>query len=297
MLNPYITTFLKTAEEGSFSKAAERLYLSKVSVMNQINALEAKIGAPLFVRSNQGVTLTEAGKSFYRNVKKILRLSEAALREAREIAAARTPTIRVGASIMRPCQPLVDLYTRLCHERESDGGDFRFSVVPFGDGPDSLRRMLDALGDTIDCFMTPCGSTQMLAEYGFLPLSVCRCEIAMSRSHRLANKKILRWEDLENENLLLVKRGGSYVLDELRDDILRAHPSVHIVDFDGYYDISAFNLCEERGFLMETLDIWESLHPSLVTVPVDWKYEIPYGVIYAQNAGAETRAFIKELEH
>lgn len=41
--------------------------------------------------------------------------------------------------------------------------------------------------------------------------------------------------------------------------------------------------------------VWESLHPSLVTVPVDWKYEIPYGVIYALDANAETRAFIGAL--
>lgn len=295
MLNPYITTFLKTAEEGSFSKAAEGLYLSKVSVMNQINALEAKIGAPLFARTNHGVTLTAAGKSFCKNAKKILRLSEAAIREARETAAAGLRTIRVGASLMRPCQPLMDYCEAARREAKDGKPPYRFSIVPFSDGPDGLRQMLAALGDSIDCFASPCGSTQILAEYGFLPFSVCKCEIAMSKSHRLANKKILRWEDLEQETLLLVKRGGSYVLDELRDDILRAHPAVHIMDFDGYYDMSAFNLCEERGFLMETLDLWESLHPSLVTVPVDWKYEIPYGVIYALDANAETRAFIGAL--
>ena len=43
---------------------------------------------------------------------------------------------------------------------------------------------------------------------------------------------------------------------------------------------------------METLDIWAKLHPSLKTVPVDWKYEIPYGVIYSKKPTDKVKHFI-----
>ena len=288
LLNPYVKTFLNVADRGSFSSAADQLYISKVSVMNQINALEARIGVSLFNRTHSGVSLTDAGKSFYQNAQAMVRLSETSIREARQIGGAASQTIRVGTSMMRPCNSLIKLWENSGTDRK----EYQFSVIPFNDGADSLNAMLAAVGDTIDCFVTPCGSMSILMNYSFLPIGSCKCAIAMSKKHPLAKKEILRWEDLEGESLLLVKRGESYVLDEMRDEIHRIHPSVQIVDFDGYYDLSAFNLCEQRGYLMETLDMWASLHPSLATIPVNWDYEMPYGIIYAKKPSDTVKTFI-----
>lgn len=291
MLNPYIKAFLKVADCGSFSAAAERLHLSKVSVMNQMNALEDRVGVPLFERTHQGVLLTKAGESFYKNAEAMVRLSENAIREARQIGGVVSRTIRVGTSMMRPCNSLVELWEKI----DTGSREYQFSIVPFNDDIDSLNAMLASLGDKVDCFVSPCGSVSMLMNYGFLPLRSCKCAVAMSRKHPLAKKEILTWEDLERESLLLIKRGDSYVLDQMRDDILRSHPEIHIVDFDGYYDISTFNLCEQQGYLMETLDIWASLHPSLATIPVQWNYEMPYGILYAQKPSKTVKEFIDTI--
>ena len=288
MLNPYIKTFLKVADNGSFSSAAEQLYISKVSVMNQINALEAHVGAALFDRTHQGVSLTDAGRSFYKNAEAMVRLSEDSVHEARQIGGAASRSIRVGTSMMRPCNSLVELWESI----DTGSQEYQFSIVPFNDGADSLNAMLASLGEKIDFFVTPCGSTSMLMNYSFLPVGSCKCAIAMSKKHPLSKKEVLRWKDLEGESLLLVKRGESYVLDEMRDEIHRAHPSIQIVDFDGYYDLSAFNLCEQQGYLMETLDMWASLHPSLATMSVNWEYEMPYGIIYAKKPSDTVKTFI-----
>ena len=291
MLNPYIKAFLRAADCGSFSSAAEQLYISKVSVMNQINALEAHIGVPLFDRTHQGVSLTGAGKSFYKNAEAMVRLSEDSIREARRIGGAVSRTIRIGTSMMRPCNSLVELWENV----DTASQEYQFNIVPFNDDADSLNAMLASIGDKIDCFVTPCGSMSMLMNYSFLPFDSCKCAIAMSKKHSLAKKESLRWEDLEGESLLLIKRGDSYVLDEMRDEIHRNHPSTKIVDFDGYYNLSAFNLCEQQGYLMETLDIWASLHPSLATIPVNWKYEMPYGIIYAKKPSDSIKTFIDDI--
>ena len=145
---------------GSFSSASSKLFVSKVSVMNQI--------------------------------------------------------ICIGTSIMRPCNNFVDLIQNI------KGSDYQFNVVPFN--------------DYIDCFVSPCGSTTLLMNYGFLPISTCNFAIALSKKHILAKKEILNFEDLHNYSLLLLKRGNSYVIDEMRDDIFKHHPSINIIDFDGYYD-------------------------------------------------------------
>ena len=291
MLNSSIKTFLKVADCGSFSAASEKLYLSKVAVMNQINALEAYIGVSLFERTNHGVILTAAGASLYENAAKLMRLSEDAIRQARQIGGAVSQIIRIGTSMMRPCNSLVELWDNI----NTDGQEYQFNIVPFNDDTDSLSAMLDSLGDKIDCFVTPCGSMALTMNYSFLPFRSCRCAVAMSKKHPLAKKEVLTWEDLDGESLLLIKRGESYVVDDIRDDILREHPGISVVDFDRYYDISTFNLCEQQGYLMETIDIWAGLHPSLVTIPVDWKYEMPYGILYAKKPSDTVKAFVDAI--
>lgn len=288
MLNPYVRTFIKVAENGSFSKASEHLYISKVSVMNQINALETYIGVSLFRRTHHGVILTDAGKVLYKNAVKLLYMSENTIKEARQIGGAVSRTIRIGTSMMRPCNELVELWENINHNSH----EYQFSIVPFSDDTYGLDNMLNSLGDKIDCFVSPCASMSILMNYSFLPFSTCNVAVAMSKKHPLAKKEILKWEDLEHESLLLIKRGEAYVLDEMRDDILGNHPNISIVDFNGFYDISTFNMCEQKGYLMETLDIWTDLHPSLATVPIKWKYKMPYGIIYSNNPSKTVKEFV-----
>lgn len=86
MYNPQIETLIQVADAGSFSKAAEKMYITSVSIMNQINALEKRIGVKLLERTNQGVTLTEAGQSVYHDAKQMIAASNSAIQRARQIA-------------------------------------------------------------------------------------------------------------------------------------------------------------------------------------------------------------------
>ena len=61
MYDPHLDTFLIVANTGSFSKAAEYLYVTPSAVIQQINALENRLKVPLFFRSNKGVVLTRQG--------------------------------------------------------------------------------------------------------------------------------------------------------------------------------------------------------------------------------------------
>ena len=48
-----LTTFITVADQGSFLKAAQELYITPASVMNQMNKLENLVGAKLVERTNQ----------------------------------------------------------------------------------------------------------------------------------------------------------------------------------------------------------------------------------------------------
>ena len=57
--------FRKVVEEGSFSKAAERVYRTQPAVSIAIRRLEEEIGAPLFERSQKTPALTDVGQVVY----------------------------------------------------------------------------------------------------------------------------------------------------------------------------------------------------------------------------------------
>lgn len=63
MYNPQLETFLCVVESGSFSKAADKLYVSAPAVIKQINSLERSLGLQLFERTHRGLKVTTAGKS------------------------------------------------------------------------------------------------------------------------------------------------------------------------------------------------------------------------------------------
>lgn len=293
MYRQELTTFISVAEQGSFLKASKELYITPASVMNQINKLEALVGVKLIVRTNQGTRLTSSGHSFYKDAKKIIRQSEQAIARARQIAKEEQQAIRVGTSILRPCRTLVDLWA------EIDDGTLPVTIhiVPFDDSPTSMEIMLDSLGKKIDCFVGPCDSLTWRERYNILPLEPVRCCIAVPRKHPLSRKGKLRWRDLDGETMMLVKRGDSPVLNRLRDEIEEQHPLITLTDTPHFYDTSSFNECEQLDCMMETLDIWKDVHPSLVTIPVEWEYTMPYGIVYAKNPSESMQAFIKIIRN
>ena len=292
MYNPQIETLIQVADAGSFSKAAERLYITPVSVMNQVNALEKRVGVKLFERTNHGVELTEAGRSIYQDAKQIIAASDAAIERARHIAGVERFVIRIGTSILRPCKRLIDLWTKV------DDGEqpFQIKIVPFEDDPASMSAMLKSLGSEIDCFISPCDSVAWKKSYSIHPIGTCKCCIAVSRRHRLAKKDRLTWVDMAGETLMLTKRGESPVLDRMRDEIEASHPDIQIVDMPNFYDMEAFNACEQRGCLMEVPDTWAEVHPSVATLPVEWEYEMPFGIAYAQKPSKAFAEFMKIIE-
>lgn len=292
MYSRELTTFLAVAEHSSFLKASKELYITPASVMNQINKLESLVGVQLIVRTNQGTQLTAAGRSLYKDAKKIIRQSEQAIARARQIAKDEQQAIRVGTSILRPCKTLVDLWSRI------DDGTLPVTIhiVPFDDSPTSMEIMLDSLGKEIDCFVGPCDSLTWRERYNILPLEPVHCCIAVPRKHPLSKKEMLRWSDLDGETMMLVKRGDSPVLNRLRDEIEEQHPLITLMDTPHFYDTSVFNECEQMGCVMETLDIWKDVHPSLVTIPVEWEYTMPYGIVYAKNPSRAAQNFIQTIQ-
>ncbi len=293
MYNPQLETFLCVAEAGSFNKAAEKLFISAPAVIKQINLLEESLNLQLFIRTHRGLVLTKAGKSLCQDAKYIIQYCKDSVTRARNAMRESENIIRIGTSPMTPAQVLVDLWPRL----QEDCPNTKFQLIPFDNTPENAREILGNLGQNIDVVAGIFDETMLnLRQCAGLEISKEPICCAVSVHHRLAQKDQLTLQDLYGENLMLMRRGWSHYVDLLRDDLWKNHPQIHIVDFD-FYDVGAFNQCENNNCVLMAVQKWQYVHPLLKILPVNWGYTIPYGLLHSPTPSAVVKQFLKAVEN
>ena len=292
MYHPHLKAFLCVAECGSFSKAAEKLFVSATAVMKQMNQLEAHLGLHLLERTNHGVVLTPAGESVCRDARFLVAYSEEALARARAIEGQTASILRVGTSILNPCGVFMDLWQKVSGQFPQ----YKVQIVPFEDDHRGILSVLDHMGQSIDFLAGVCDSAQWLRRCRFYPLGVYQKCVAVPLGHRLAQRECLTLRDLEGETLMMVRRGDSAVNDRIRDALERQHPAIRIEDTEPFYDISVYNRCVQQGNLLLNVECWKNVHPLLRTSPVDWAYTIPYGLLYAKEPPKRVCAVLRALD-
>ncbi|MDD6173877.1 MAG: LysR family transcriptional regulator [Elusimicrobia bacterium] len=293
MDNKQLNSFLQAAELGSFSKAAQKAFVSVTALIQQINLLEARLKVKLFIRSHRGLTLTPSGKIFYKDAKYMLDYWRESVSRARLAAASEGPApVRIGTSIITPSRFLLDLWPHIQKENPA----LKIQLVSFENTPENARGILSRLGENIDV-VAGLIDEGFSSAYGCKMLELFQAPVccALSRHHPLASKKILTMKDLAGQKLLLLKRNGFRRIDALRADISRKCPQIEIVSFP-FYDITVFNQCETQGTLLMTIENWDNVHPLLKTLPVKWDYTLPFGLMFSPKPSPQVRDFLKAVQ-
>ena len=96
-------------------------------------------------------------------------------------------------------------------------------------------------------------------------------------------------------NAFLRKCLDALTVDGLRDMLEKKYPEIEIVDAPYFYDAGVFNKSERSGCILLTLDAWAGVHPSLVTIPAEWDYRVPYGLLYPKTPSRSVTAFLESL--
>lgn len=276
---PRLETFIRVAESGSFNKAAEIGNITSTAVIKQMNLLEEEVGVKLFDRTHRGLRLTKAGESFLKDSRYIIKYSKDSVNRARKAMQEADSLIRIGTSPLTPAEA----FTELWPEIRKYCPDMRFRIITFENTPENAAGILANLGDNIDVVVGIFDETLLNLRKcdGFILYDV-PISVAVSLDHPLASKEELEIEDLYGQNLLLMHRGWSHSVDELRNDISAHHPEINIVDFD-FYDVDIFNRCSTSVDCLMAIDKWQNVHPMLKIIPVKWKHTIPYGIFYSYD--------------
>jgi DNA-binding transcriptional LysR family regulator len=292
MYNHLLNTFIIVSDCGSFTKAAERLYISSTAVMKQMNSLENHLGLKLIERTPGGIRLTPAGGVIYKEAKFMIDYSKKSISAAMAAANDYDTTFCVGTSLLNPAKPFMDLW----YSVNQDFSDYKLHLVPFEDDHDGILSEIDQLGEKFDFLIGVCDSREWLSRCSFLQLGTYKKMIAVSRSHPLAAKSIIELSDLYGQTLMMVPMGDSGVNDFIRNDLEKNHPDIRIEETSPFYDMSVFNRCAETQNVLLTIECWQDVHPGLVSVPVNWDYQIPYGILYSSNAPDDVLRFIDTVK-
>ena len=93
-----LEAFVAVTDQGSFSAAAEKLFITQPAVSKRIALLEQRLGARLFDRIGRQIHLTEAGRALLPRARQILRELEDATRALSNVTGSVSGTLRIGTS-------------------------------------------------------------------------------------------------------------------------------------------------------------------------------------------------------
>lgn len=108
-----LRSFVAVAERGSFTRAADDLYVAQQAISQQIKALEGALGVTLLRRTSRRVELTPAGKVFLADCRRVLAAADRAVRRVQEAARGEVGTVRIAYTLTAAWQTVPALLSRL----------------------------------------------------------------------------------------------------------------------------------------------------------------------------------------
>ena len=98
----HLRYFVAVAEELHFTRAARRLNIAQPPLSQQIRALEAELGAQLFLRTRRSVALTDAGQALLVRAREMLAAAQSLPGELQRVARGEVGLLRIGFSSTLP---------------------------------------------------------------------------------------------------------------------------------------------------------------------------------------------------
>lgn len=186
-----------TADTQSFSRAAAALNVKQITLSRKVQQLEERLGVKLFERSTRGAEITEHGRPFIEQARRIITDVDNLRTTARNVSYGLQGRLAVGY-----CSPLMAGNLRLAiSEYLTKFPDVQFDGVEAG-----LERLMHGLQSyTIDVAVAPVGQL----EEGIASRSVWseKVYVAVPDDHELATRAQIYWQDLRRE-IFVVPSGG-----------------------------------------------------------------------------------------
>lgn len=181
------------AKEGGLTKAANRLHVTQSALSHQLRDIEDKLGAPLFLRLNKKMLLTQAGERLLSSAPAVLEELKRAEEDIRQIALHREGMLRISTECYTCYHWLPPVLKPFSRE---------FPRVEVRIVAEATRRPVEALLDgRLDLAITsvPARNQKLI----FKPLFKDEMVVIVSPDHPLASQPYVNARDFASEHLLV----------------------------------------------------------------------------------------------
>jgi len=196
----HLATFCAVVKTGSFSRAAQELYLTQPAVSLHIRALEQELGATLFERAGRNVRLTHDGELFREYAQRILQLVQESRQAILESASGERGRVVVGAGATTTIFTLPPVLQGL---RSGHPG---IEVIIRSGASREVAQMVRAGEVDVGLVTSPVGNTDLVSR----PLIEDKVVAIVGRDHRLAATGHTTLAEFALEPQILFVRGSGF---------------------------------------------------------------------------------------
>ncbi|CRM57138.1 MULTISPECIES: LysR family transcriptional regulator [Pseudomonas] len=204
--------FVEIAEHGSFSVAAQRLFIAQSALSRQMKELENNLGTLLFERTARQPHLTPAGLAFLPRAKVILSDVDSAARLATSVGNGQRGALRLSHASTVPLTGKLKDALGLYLERMTD-------VYIEVSEESSETQLMNLVDNRIDAGLFRLPVLHQMNNIKLLPLFSEKVVVAVGSTHPLASRSSISLAELRDEAFVSIahpKRGGlSYLSFEL----------------------------------------------------------------------------------
>ena len=187
--------FLAVATELSFTRAAEKLYVSQTAVTKQIRNIEEQLGVKLFERTKKKVVLTPAGRVFQREATNLLEHWKTTEERVKMAFNGAIGSLKIGFSTGSGRTKIGQYMSNFVAHYPSIGVTFK------NEPPSELLHMLRE--GKIDLAFVPLFDEKKYAGVEYYILDIASLVVVMPKNHALSYHEYVTRADMENENLIL----------------------------------------------------------------------------------------------
>ena len=186
----HLRYFVGVGEEQHFGRAAARLHIAQPALSRQIQDLEREVGFPLFERLPRGVRLSDAGKVFLGDARRILQDVDDAKRRAERIALGQAGTLRIGIATAISWHGLVVNAFREFRRRQPGVELVLHHMV-------SVHQVEAVLADRLDLGFAA-AVTPWHKDLAHRQFALDRMVLAVPKGHPLTKRERVRLRDLRS---------------------------------------------------------------------------------------------------
>lgn len=233
-MNPQkITCFLTVAETLNFSEAARQLYMSQSTVTYQIQTLERELGVSLFHRTTTSTRLTEAGKVFLEDARKLNEIYQHIQQSIRQLKEKKSFTV-----VVPPTMILLDLeiFRELFHRLEQLT-ELTVKSMTIQTPKKSIQDLLEGRIDLL--FVQTSLVKPFHKQLKIYPLFYCQQFVILPAKHPLAAKEKIDIKDVAGETVFLTEEDPCF-LPSVKKALIRHNIQVTFQTLKSYQLMTPF---------------------------------------------------------